>query len=334
MRRNKSATTSMTDAAISEADEIDEESTQRNWWVPDRDDAGYQSVEAYMSGLLNLESTVAAITERINMAYSSADFSQPVLPASDIPANVDVRYTTGIMLRELWYSILHMSRKIPWRDSAAQDRLLDLVLTLKAHPDPPEPDPMPAALEDHWRSSDGIWSGLKCFNLAASDFWNDVPNRPDPEGFSTPLIHAWTNINAFAAILTRSGLARFEWQAIRAMQNALEIRFRFHKARIQPISVAAQLDADVPAAAVWVLVLGRELWESGKDQSSKSTDQDNLPKTKALWQGYPDEFSRERFAFWAERFKSMCLTEDLKLETRAIAFEAHEKMEEIMQADS
>jgi hypothetical protein len=47
----------------------------------------------------------------------------------------------------------------------------------------------------------------------------------------------------------------------------------------------------------------------GKDVASDNTEDEKPLKTKALWKGKQDEFSRKRFAFWSERFKAMTLTE-------------------------
>jgi hypothetical protein len=132
----KSAVKIMNDSTLSEADQIDALASGRNWWHGDEDDIGCQGVKAYMNDSLNLESTVAIITARIDLAYSSADYRQPVPPSSELPAYTDVIWKTEAMLQELWYSVLHTARQIPCRDNTAHTQLLELVRTLKTHPDP------------------------------------------------------------------------------------------------------------------------------------------------------------------------------------------------------
>ena len=88
----------------------------------------------------------------------------------------------------------------------------------------------------------------------------------------------------------------------------------------------------MPAAAVWVLVLGRQLYEKEEDHTPADPKREGNPARPGNLleqQGGKQEFSEHRWQFWKERFNVLCEREDLLQETREIAFSAYEKMEKV-----
>lgn len=156
--------------------------------------------------------------------------------------------------------------------------------------------------------------------------WNDAPGCGS--GFSVPEIHAWANLNAFIARLTRADLAGFWVYAIWAIRDALEVERKDYEPAHKPERAAKLLDAYVPAAAAWIIVMGRELWEKDEDLTPKNPNQEDPARGGALWKG-KSAFCKERWDLWATRFEALSGMEDLMTETREIAAEIFARMEEI-----
>jgi Protein of unknown function (DUF3632) len=352
MKQRRNAIQKISKSSLSEPEKIDAISIERNWFRGTEGDPIYEGVKSYMAGLLDLKSTVKAITGPIDLAYSSADNGQAILRAedvadsqrtycsseeaierwgeplreSDLPVRIeDDQATTEGLLWELWHSVLHTAKKTPWRDTAAQGKLLNLVRALKEHPDPAPPKQMTKALENDWIWSSGtVWRGLEMLGPSARECWNDCPGCGS--GFSLPELHAWMNLNAFVAHLTRAGLAEFWIYSIWAMRPALEDEKKSDDSSAhEEATVSEQLDADVPAAAVWALILGKALWQKVEDLSPKNSNEGNPGGGGDLWKG-KSEFSNERYVFWAERFKAMSERDDLMTETRQLAGEVYKEM--------
>ena len=156
--------------------------------------------------------------------------------------------------------------------------------------------------------------------------WNDEPGCGS--GFSVPEIHAWANLNAFIASLTRADLAGFWIYAIWAIRDALEMERKDYEPAHKPERAAKLLDAYVPAAAAWIIVMGKELWEKDEDLTPKNPNQGDPAKGGALWKG-KSAFCKDQWDLWATRFEALSGMEDLTTETREIAAEAFARMEEI-----
>lgn len=335
-------------ASLNEPEQIDAMAEKRGWFRGAPDGAMYPTVVAYMEGSLDLESTVKRLVEPINQEYSTADHGQAIreaektaasqrefysaeeaeelwgapLPQDEIPPEDNTcNVTTEGLLWDLWYSILHCAKRTPWRDTAAQNRLLDLVCALKACPDPAPPAPMTEALRQNWIWSSGrLWSELTLLGPSARECWNDAPGCG--AGFSVPEIHAWANVNAFVAAITKKGLDDFCLYAIWVMRDALEDHHEDASTSYGFVTVAMKLNALVPAAAVWVLVMGKELLE--KDDSVPSNPSQGEPS----WKG-TNAVCKDRWRFWKARFQGLSRREDLMSETKEIAAEAFARMEDI-----
>ncbi|KAI0161740.1 hypothetical protein GGR52DRAFT_138112 [Hypoxylon sp. FL1284] len=157
------------DDKLDEPAKIDAFCRLRHWFCADT-----RIVDAYMAGAVDLIATVAKVAEPIEHTYTTADqgrtrYKEEMLareqrkyhspekaldmgPEQDIPEpdpDTEDLPTTEGQLMELWYGILHASKRIPWTDDARQNKLLDLVKAFKARPDPPRPNPLTIPLRRH-----------------------------------------------------------------------------------------------------------------------------------------------------------------------------------------
>ena len=86
------------------------------------------------------------------------------------------------------------------------------------------------------------------------------------------------------------------------------------------------LNAKVPAAAQWIKMTGQRLYEMEGDLSGEYDWQDEELNSK--WTGGKG-YSKERFAFWRERFEWITTVTALEKSTQRIARECAERMKEI-----
>ncbi|KAL1605316.1 hypothetical protein SLS60_004864 [Paraconiothyrium brasiliense] len=204
-------------------------------------------------------------------------------------------------LGDFWYTILHSAKRISYSNPDQHAKLVQLVKAIKEHPEPSPERP--------------TYKNLSGLGLAAREAYNDIP-RYDV-GSVPQEIHAWTNFNYFLARLTDSGVWETYLYVIWAMREALEKT---------PEPLPWWYDANVPAAAVWVLGLGKKVYEKEEDLTPKDPNQGNPARGGDLWTGGP-VFSKERWAFWKKRFGEVGKHEGVNDETKDIAKQAVEAME-------
>jgi hypothetical protein len=221
----------------------------------------------------------------------------------------------GLNMWDLWFSIIHSAKRLPFRDVAGLTKLVDLVSAIKASP-PPD-----AAHKDLFRT-------LTDFGMCARESMNDSPGCGS--GYTLPEAHAYTNMIYFYALLFKSGAAGFWIYCIWEMRSALEDILeddppeRGHK----PGTRIEKFEARVPAAAVFVFAVGKEVYAREEDLTETRPNYGNPGKGGKLWTGKP-EFSKERWALWKKRFGEVSELEELSEEVRAIAKEAAEAMDRI-----
>lgn len=83
-----------------------------------------------------------------------------------------------------------------------------------------------------------------------------------------------------------------------------------------------ELNGKVPAAAVWININGNDIYEA-KGHITGEYDYET-----SEWKGEKG-WSKERWAFWKDRFAAISKEETLSLETREIAKKAAESMGKI-----
>jgi hypothetical protein len=95
---------------------------------------------------------------------------------------------------------------------------------------------------------------------------------------------------------------------------------RAHQLELRKIET---LNSTVPAAAVWFTINGKGLYEFECDEVGNEA-----PWNQTNWKG-PKGWSKERFAYWRERFEWISNVSELDVETREAAKEAVEAMKKV-----
>ncbi|KAJ6465527.1 hypothetical protein C8R47DRAFT_48502 [Mycena vitilis] len=215
--------------------QIDAVAAIRGYFRGGEDSVPTQVLAAYMAGDTSVENAVRQLAKPIERAYSTGNGGRLLVseeqgarnqrtyhapaaalemwgPEEDLDAlqaavtDADDAPTAEGQLWDLYYSILHAAKKTPWRDVAAQQRLVDLAAALKARPNPPHPVRMtiPASRNWVWEGGAYLWSNQIMFGPSARETWNDSPGCG--AGWRTPEVRAWTNVNAFVARLSAQGV--------------------------------------------------------------------------------------------------------------------------------
>jgi hypothetical protein len=154
-------------------------------------------------------------------------------------------------------------------------------------------------------------------------------------GYLLPEAHAHANMLYFYALLTREGILNCWIYCIWEMREALEKPHKDDAATRYLSSnsgtAVQKYNAQVPAAAVWVFALGKELYQREIDLTPKSKLHGRPALGGPLWKG-GQEFSKERWALWKKRFGEVAEMEGLSEEVRGIAREAFGVMDDCERA--
>ncbi|KAH7213272.1 uncharacterized protein BKA55DRAFT_585350 [Fusarium redolens] len=345
------------DDSLNFAAKIDRLAEIRNWFCADT-----TIVDQYMAGELSTAEAVDVLAKPIDEAYSTANagteyFRQERVarqqrkyhnpekalelwgPEQDWPEpeiERDHSGTAEMLLWNLWYSILHTAKKIPYTDETRQEKLVDLVRALKARPNPPEPAPMTIPLKRNWVWQLGtVWSSLIILGASIAEVRNDSCGCG--AGWSWPEQHAEQNLNAFYARLTASGVADIHIQGEICAVDALEKAPTPWYRRVSPPPDHEILGHYVTCAALWTTIAGKEVYAeyplTRDERDIQVVDRilglrDNeLPwkrsrkryKGRARWETARREFARRRFEVEAHN-------EDLSPEVRELAARASNAM--------
>ncbi|KAK3215266.1 hypothetical protein GRF29_19g2744316 [Pseudopithomyces chartarum] len=265
-----------------EPTQIDRIAEIRGWFRPEKNSIFYPAVQNYVNDETDLQTTVTQITKPIDEAIAAQKFEN-----------------TG--QEDLWNSILHSAKRIPYQQNGHK-KLLDLIKAIQKCPEP--------SLSEE----QSMYTTLSSLGRQVREVYNDSPGDI---GKFPPEIHAWTNCNYFLALLNNSEILNLHIYVIWAMREALEEKADPPK---------EWYDTHVPAAAVWVFVLGRKLYEREEDLTPKSEYEGNPARGGELWTG-GSEFSKARWAFWKKRFGEVAGEEGVSQETKDIAKEAVAAME-------
>ncbi|KAJ7681983.1 hypothetical protein DFH06DRAFT_285073 [Mycena polygramma] len=300
--------------------QIDAIAAIRGYFRGDENGIPSKVVHAYMAGDVSLEDAVDQLAEPIEHTYSTGDGGRLLLE-TELAARVERRYeddpavalekwgpeedlealqaavtdaedapTTEGQLWNLWFSLLHVAKKTPWRDAAAQQRLVALTAALKARPDPPTPVNAAVAKQFNWLGTE-MWASQACFGPSGREMWNDLPGCG--AGWHSPEVRAWINVNAFVARLTAQGVRDIRVYGVWALRDTLEDEITIgghHPAD----SVDQMAEGMFETAAVWVRLAGRFIYERLKKFSEE--DSDDEPVTFAQWNKW-----RQRFTEQAEK---------------------------------
>lgn len=140
-------------------------------------------------------------------------------------------------------------------------------------------------------------------------------NVPREEPKRTEVIQKFKNVNTLAALLMRSGKEAFHYEvfATSTMSEALETTAQ--------LETTASPEAFIPAAATWIAVLGRQMYQWDGNLGDPGSG-------GPLWQGQPGP-CEERWKFWKKRFVEISESNDISQEARKAATEAAITMHEI-----
>jgi hypothetical protein len=276
-----------------EPSQIDYITRQRRNWSPSPDSRSYSIIQDYLSKNLDTKTTTEHLLEPLN---------SPVLKL----------YKT---LADTWYALIHSAKRLPFRDVAGLMKLVELLRLIKAN----KPNPNAARKDIELNFVEFYWN--------ARESMNDSPGHGS--GYTVQEAHAYANMIYFFALLTKEKVAEFWIYCIWVMRGALE---EVHKddnpLRDYVGGPVQKYESRVPAAAIWIFAMGKEVYDREKDLTETRPSHGDPGKGGELWTGRP-EFSKERWALWKRRFGDVAGMEELSEEVRGIAKEAFEAMESI-----
>ncbi|KAM0424550.1 hypothetical protein ACHAPT_010266 [Fusarium lateritium] len=357
-RGHEAAKNVVDDESLDFAAKIDKLAEVRPWFTSDT-----TMVDRYMSDELTAVETVEILAQPIDAAYSSADFGQMWYkqemiargqrkfhspekalelwgPEEDWPkpeTEWEASKSTEMLLWELWYSILHAAKRIPYTDDARHEKLVELVRVFKSRPNPPLPVPMTAPLKRGWIWESGkLWSNLTVLGISVAEVSNDSPGCG--AGLLWPELRAWENVNAFMARLTASHLITLQNYGIWALNDATERGMGPPGPRsMDPPPDSEIIGHSVITASLWVTIAGDEVFAQYPKVRDKRDIEvvdrildlrdDKLPwtrsrkryKGRARWETAQREFVRRRFEVESQN-------EELSSEAQELASKAAKAM--------
>lgn len=281
-----------------EVRQIDEIALVHGWFGAGNGGSFFSIIQEYLAGKTQLDNAIAKTIQCVQRAGQASEKADSELPSPDF-----------------WYSIIHSSRRVSYHNVDGHSKLVSLVKASKEHKVPSEEDPNTQVTlynDTDWR-------------LALREAYNDAP-QPCA---TNPAIKAWTNFNYFLARLANNDVTDIWIFAIWALRSALEQDHKDDKTKEDgPRETATQkYDASVPAAAVWMLGAGRKLYEKEEDLTPKNPRSGNPGRGGELWKGKA-EFGKERWAFWKKRFGEVTAMDGLRGETKDIAKQAVDAMDQ------
>ncbi|KAL1792936.1 hypothetical protein ACET3X_009443 [Alternaria dauci] len=274
-----------------EAEQIDEIAKIRGWFRPNEDSAYYPLIQQFLNEQIDAKEATSRILGPIDEKIKDAKLD-------------DVDFM------DLWKSIIHSAKRLTFRGSTQVNHkmLVELLSTFKEH-----------AVPDN-EQYNYLYQEMTDFGMACREALNDSPVAH--HGYIDREVDAWANMNFFFALVTAEKIQDLSMFALFAFRDALET-----PAIDDPMSTANQkYDANVPAAAAWILGCGHDLFRLEKDLTPSDRKQGNPGRGGELWKGKA-EFSKERWAFWKERFAAIADMEGVSEDTKIHAKDAIEGME-------
>lgn len=234
---------------------------------------------------------------------------------------LDATSTEGAVGR-LWGLIIACAREMPEH----QDKLVSILVNLSKLPDARTESDEPLTLHDMQ-----VWKDLPTLGWHFRNEWNgpSVPGPDSPPESRQKAISDFINVNRFTALLmaTEEPVFNYSWFALVTLREALETPPK-------ELPPTAPLDTCIPAAAVWIEVLGVEIYEW--DEEFEHGPLVGAPgRGGPLWNG-KHGFCEDRWALWRERFGELARMEDvsgLGEQTRTTAREAELMMRQIENGD-
>ncbi|KAI0380741.1 hypothetical protein F5Y04DRAFT_256621 [Hypomontagnella monticulosa] len=318
------------DDTVDEPTKIDQIAEIRRWFRGDN-----EAIPAYLGSEMDVATAVEKIAKPIEEAYSSADYGRKDATTEPDPATADLPSTES-QLWELWYSVLHAAKKIPWEaDAAQQEKLLALVQALKARPNPPRPARFEALKGKEWvLGSETVWSRLLMLGPSARETWNDSCGCG--AGWLIPEQHAWINVNAFVARLTATGTHNFGLYGVWVLRDALEQKLG-GDGHHHPAPVLVQRHLLLTIASIWIKIAGSYMAAERVKYNvnlPKDTQVDLAARGRKLpWDGKNRDtllLCTARWEFWAGRFEQEAQDQELSTGVRGCARESAENIRRLL----
>lgn len=299
--------------------QIDEIASIRHYFMGQGRAVGL--VDAYLDGSVDVGETVRQIAEPIERAYTTANGGRLFVSEEEVARNQRTFHSPekGIELwgpeenieefrarvtdpadapsmeGELWdlyYTILHAAKKIPWGDSVAQQKLVDLLAAIKARPNPQQPANMTIALKRNWIYQWGeLWSDLIMLGPAGRESWNDFPGCG--AGWEVPEVSAWVNVNAFVARLTVQEVRNFGVYGSWALQEALEGKIEVVGHHCPPPSKIYKAEVLFKVAAVWIRLAGQYMYGHLQPDPKGREDANTNFWSRSQWEKWRARFEEE-----------------------------------------
>jgi len=271
--------------------QIDKVAKIRGWFRPPDNSVYFPIIQAYLDGEIDLPATLQKMTAPLDNARQC-----------------DKHYDAW---GDLWYSVIHSSKRIPCHEEQNVDILISLVEALSKEPG---------------------YEQLPQLGMYSREAYNDSPGAG--AGWTAPESSAWASYNHFLAQLDQKGLFEsLSSYGLWALRGALERNWTdSSEDEPNPGTKIQKYDATVPAAVVWIKVAGKKMYEQKEDADPKLKKKDvkleDLKDGDKLWPGAA-KFSRERWMFWKERFGEIGGMAAIGGEAREMANEAVEAMQKV-----
>ncbi|KAJ0415817.1 hypothetical protein BJY00DRAFT_326770 [Aspergillus carlsbadensis] len=241
-------------------------------------------------------------------------------------------------LSRLWNLILALAAASPTH----HDKLVDVLVDISELPDETNPNPNPPSTSSGPSQTDPesgspltlhdmrLWRDLPTLGWTFRDEWNFsiTPNSSAEQ--RARAISRWVNVNRFAALLMATEepvFAPYSWFGLVTLRTALETPVEEMGAHGRDA-----LDAWVPAAAVWIEVLGVEIFE-WEEEFPGGGGRGAPGRGGPLWSG-KHGFCKGRWGLWRGRFGDLARA-DLGVSegVRKVAGDAEVMMSEIEAGD-
>ncbi|QIX01920.1 hypothetical protein AMS68_007437 [Peltaster fructicola] len=230
--------------------------------------------------------------------------------SENLKTNNNIPPADGLVGKTL-FMIIDAAKKHPEQ----HERLADLLIALGAEDRESKGVDMMRA--DRWNT----WAGLPRFGMDMREEMND-DDIPRAGPHRDAQIERWKNLCRFQAVLTSTDVAvlSFRLFALWTLRECLEYPVEAHTVN-EGDAAGVDLDAKIPGAAMWPIVLGDKLqrWTDAPGDRLKN----NVGHGGPLWTGIAD-FSMDRLRFWKERFTYIAELPHLKTTTTELARSAAE----------
>ncbi|KAL3459342.1 hypothetical protein BJX64DRAFT_301438 [Aspergillus heterothallicus] len=232
-------------------------------------------------------------------------------------------------LYNLWNLLITLAADSP----AHHDKLVDLLVDISELPDAETQQEKEEEDEDRGKQpltlhSMTLWTDLPLLSWTLRDEWNFSTNPNSSAEKRARAIARWINLNRFAALLMATEepvFASYSWFALVTLRQALETPSDQIDAAANPP------EAWVPAAAVWIEVLGVEIFE-WEEEFPVGGNRGAPGRGGPLWDG-KHGFCKERWGVWRGRFGVLARGEEEDEQVRRVAGDAEVMMREIEAGD-